>query len=140
MYNVPVSGSNAAPPHPAPPMIPGIWMVPWSDGGVNTGPVRYFCTSANASALICGVTSSTSSSVKPCFANGAGLVGNGCEGQARSPGTSEGATGRSSRGHTGSPVARSKVNTNPCFVTNATASMVRPPGRMVIRLGGAGRS
>src|SRR5688572_21239416 len=37
-YNTPVSGSNDAPCQFAPPAHPGFWMVPFSDGGVNSGP------------------------------------------------------------------------------------------------------
>jgi len=40
-YNTPVAGSNAPPPHPPPPIAPGITIVPSSDGGVYKGPVRY---------------------------------------------------------------------------------------------------
>ena len=53
-------------------------------------------------------------------------VGNGCVGQACSPGTSLFGTGRSSMGHTGSPVTRSNTNTKPCLVACATASIVLP--------------
>ena len=45
----------------------------------------------------------------PCRSNGGGFVGCGCVGDNRSPGTADGRTGRSSIGHTGSPVARSKT-------------------------------
>ena len=45
----------------------------------------------------------------PCTSNGAGLVGNGWVGEIHSPGVSEPGTGRSTMGHTGSPVTRSKV-------------------------------
>jgi hypothetical protein len=40
-----------------------------------------------------------SSTVTPCRSKAAGLVGNGCVGDGRSPGTSEGGTRRSSMGH-----------------------------------------
>ena len=44
----------------------------------------------------------------PCRSNAGGLVGNGCVFDSSSPGMSDGGTGRSSIGHTGLPVARSK--------------------------------
>ncbi|MND05248.1 hypothetical protein D3C83_259200 [compost metagenome] len=39
-YSVFVSGSYAPPPHPMPPMEPGIVIVPCIDGGVYSGPIR----------------------------------------------------------------------------------------------------
>ena len=48
-------------------------------------------------------------SVTPCRSNAGGLVGNGCVGCVRSPGTVDCGTGRSSIGHTGAPVRRSKT-------------------------------
>ena len=45
------------------------------------------------------------------------------------PATSLGGTGRSSIGHTGAPVTRSKTNAKPCFVSCTTASMRRPSTR-----------
>src|SRR5262245_23029679 len=36
-----VRGSNAPPPQPAPPMEPGITIVPSIEGGVKSGPTRY---------------------------------------------------------------------------------------------------
>ena len=50
-----------------------------------------------------------SSSVMPCRSNGGGFVGNGCVGDAFSPGTVDAGTGRSSIGHTGLPVTRSST-------------------------------
>ncbi len=50
-----------------------------------------------------------SSSANPCLSNGAGLVGNGCEGDASSPSAVDRGTGRSSIGQIGAPVARSKT-------------------------------
>src|SRR5215510_4821700 len=55
-----------------------------------------------------------------------GLVGNGCVGDVFSPGTSDCGTGRSSIGHTGCPVTRSKTNTNVCFVGWTTALIFLP--------------
>ena len=54
----------------------------------------------------CGLMSSI---VIACLTNGGGLVGKGCVGQLCSPGISLFGTGRSSIGHIGSPVTRSKT-------------------------------
>ena len=51
-----------------------------------------------------------------CRANAGGFVGTGCVGQDCSPGTSLLGTGRSSIGHSGSPVTRSNTNTKPDLV------------------------
>lgn len=80
----------------------------------------------------------TSSTVKPCFVNGAGFVGNGCVGYAASPGTSLAGTDRSSTGHSGFPVTRSNTNRNPSFVGAATASTRLPSCITVTRFGGGG--
>ena len=72
----------------------------------------------------------------PCSLNGGGVAGNGCVGQASSPATSLGGTGRSSIGHTGTPVTRSKTKANPCLVSCTTASMRLPPTVIVTRFGG----
>ena len=94
---------------------------------MNNGPSRNCCISSTASAWISGVRSFASSSDTPCPLNGGGFVGNGCVGYNTSPGTSVVvSTGRSSIGHTGSPVTRSNTYVNPCFDTSATASIVRP--------------
>ena len=77
-----------------------------------------------------------SSTVTPWRSNGFGLVGNGCVGDVRSPGTSVCGTGRSSIGQTGAPVARSKTKVNACFVTCATALIGFPPTVMSARIGG----
>jgi len=58
-----------------------------------------------------------SSSVTPCSVNAGGFVGNGCVGHACSPLTSLAGTARSSIGHTGVPVTRSKTNAKPCLVS-----------------------
>ena len=74
-----------------------------------------------ASARNSGVKSIRSFSVAPICSNGAGLVGIGCVGCARSPGTVEGGTGISSIGHTGSPVNLLNTYVKPVFDTWATA-------------------
>jgi hypothetical protein len=136
----PVAGSTAAPPHPAPPMTPGMATVPCSDGGVYSGPRRYGAISCSAACRSAGVNASTSVAVNPCVEKGAGRVGKGCVAAARSPGTSLAGTGRSSMGHNGRPVVRSKAKRNPCLVGATTMSVRRPPCVTVMRLGGAGRS
>ncbi len=68
-----------------------------------------FSRTASASCLNSGVKSTTSSFVSPCRSNGAGFVGIGCVGELFSPGTVDFGTGRSSIGHTGLPVTRSKT-------------------------------
>ena len=80
-----------------------------SDGGVKIGPITNCFASSRACARSSGVKSMRSSSVSPLRENGAGLVGNGCVGAACSPGTVDCGTGRSSIGHTGLPVTRSKT-------------------------------
>ena len=77
----------------------------------------------------------------PWYSNGAGRVGKGCVGQTTSPGMSVSVgTGRSSIGHTGSPVTRSKTYTNPCLLTWASALTGRPATSMSTRFGAAGKS
>ena len=71
----------------------------------------------------------------PCWSNAGGLVGNGCVGDVRSPGTVDCATGRSSIGQTGSPVARSNTYVNACLLTMATALIGRPSTLMSTRFG-----
>ncbi len=114
-YSIPVSGSAAPPCQFAPPVmfgsirVPRLPSVPATIGGVNSGPSLYSDAIFSASAFSSGVKSIRSSSVTPWRSNGGGLVGNGCVAAVRSPGTSDCGTGRSSIGHTGRPVARSKT-------------------------------
>src|SRR6185369_639508 len=124
----------------APPPQPGTTMDPFCDGGVNRGPYEYFEINLRASSRIFGVKSIRSSVFSPWRSNAAGFVGNGCVGEAFSPGTSEAATGRSSIGHTGFPVTRSKTKQNPCFVTWATAFTGFPSTTILTRFGAAGKS
>jgi hypothetical protein len=56
-----------------------------------------------------GVKSIRLASVVPWRSKGGGRVGNGCVGAVHSPATVLGGTGRSSIGHTGAPVLRSKT-------------------------------
>src|SRR6266516_194688 len=88
-YNIPVSGSNAAPFQSAPPTEPGSWSVPLAsfgpprliEGGVKRGPMTYRLVISTASARSSGVKSIRSSIVTPGRSKGAGLVGNGCVGE-----------------------------------------------------------
>ena len=82
---------------------------PRAIGGVKIGPILYCETIFSASAFSSGVKSMTSDSRKPWRSNGGGLVGKGCVGEYHSLGTAPFSTGRSSIGHTGSPVRRSKT-------------------------------
>src|SRR5688572_28198533 len=108
-YNVLVSGSKVAPAQFAPPAQPGFTIVPFSDGGVKSGPVSNCLITSSAAAFSSGVKSIRSLSVTPWRSYAGGFVGNGCVGCARSPGTVDGGTGRSSIGHTGAPVRRSST-------------------------------
>src|SRR5436309_14333788 len=60
-------------------------------------------------------------------ASGGGLTGNGCVGDACSPGTSLFGTGRSSISKIGLPVTRFSVNINPVLLTMMTAGTICPP-------------
>src|SRR5688572_31138613 len=85
-----------------------------------------------------GIRDLTVTGVQTCalpISNAGGLVGNGCVGHGASPGTSLRPTGRSSIGHTGRPLTRSKTNAQPCFVSCTTASMRLPSTVIVTRLG-----
>ena len=139
-YNVRVSGSNAVLPHPAPPIAPGITIVPCSDGGVNTGPLRYFRKISSARRCNSGVKSMRSLSLTCCRAKAAGKLGIGCVGEARSPGTSLAGTGRSVMGQIGLPVTRSNTYSHAVLDGTTTTSRGRPFHCIVASTGGAGRS
>src|SRR5678815_2347240 len=114
---VPLLGSTAELPQFAPPLFPGISIVPRRLGGVNSPSLRdsrsncrmQFCSSSGRYGL-------TSFSVNDCRANGFGKVGNGCVFDECSPGTSDCGTSCSSTGQSGMPVVRSNTNRNPCLV------------------------
>src|SRR5580704_18772352 len=78
-------------------------------GGVNTGPKWYLETTALAFSRNCGLKSIKSSRDTPFRLYAAGFVGKGCVGEYHSPGTFPTSTFRSSIGHTGLPVMRSKT-------------------------------
>ncbi len=82
----------------------------------------------------------TSAALIDWRANGAGLTGIGCVGQARSPRKSDAGTARSTTSNNGFPVCRSNRKTKPLFAIWATASIRDPPRVTVTRLGAAGRS
>ena len=106
---MPVSGSTAAPPQLAPPTDPGRVDRALQRRRREERSEPEALMAFTACARISGVKSARSSIVTPWYSNGAGLVGKGCVGDARSPGTSDGGTGRSSIGQIGSPVTRSNV-------------------------------
>src|ERR1700694_5550546 len=126
-YTVCVSGSNEPPFQ----FVPASALVSkaigpsnlLTTGGANIEPILYFLTSSTASALSSGVKSIKSSVDTPVRSYGGGLVGNGCVGEYHSPGTSPFSTGRSSMGHTGWPVTRSKTYRYARLVGCATAFM-----------------
>src|SRR5580704_18871143 len=134
-------GSTAELPQVAPPEFPGICTVPCRLGGVKIPSLRNILNSCRILACSASVMYGLMSfSVNDCLANGGGLVGNGCVGQASSPGTSDFGTVRSSTGQRGSPVRRLKTKRNPCLVGCATASTVFPSCFTVNNLGALGKS
>jgi hypothetical protein len=106
-------------------------------GGVKMPSFRALATRSRIAVYCSGLSSHrfTSSTVNVCFANGGGLVGNGCVGHACSPGTSLCGTARSSIGHNGSPVTRLNTYRKPVFPAWATASTRRPLCCTVISCG-----
>ena len=114
-------------PQLAPPTAPGTATVSSVDGGLNNPFLAFLRRSVHVARSSAerkyGVMSF---SVIVWRANGGSTVGNGCVGQACSPGTSLFGTARSSIGNTGSPVTRSNTNMKPCLVASATASIVLP--------------
>src|SRR5688572_14209785 len=127
MYIMPFCGSTAERPQFVPPLWPGIWTEPRRLGGVNSPslrqPLKASLSTCCSAAGMCGLMSR---SVNDCLANAGGLVGTGCVGDDHSPGTSDCGTGRSSIGHSGSPVLRLNTKRNPCLVAWATTSTSRP--------------
>src|SRR5438105_4476565 len=80
-YKRPDSGSIAAPPQFAPPLLPGIWIVLRPLGGVKRPWFEALRMSSRNLARSSGDRyGERSSTVKLCRANGGGLVGNGCVG------------------------------------------------------------
>src|SRR2546422_3799444 len=77
-YSRPVSGSNAGPPHSAPPSMPGNATVSLPTvAGTNGPPLIIFRSCANTAACAWGVRVVSMSSVRISLAKGAGLVGTG---------------------------------------------------------------
>ena len=84
---------------------------------------RIACACARSS----GVKSIRSSGIlRKLRAYAGGLVGKGCVGEVFSPGTSDCGTGRSSIGHTGCPVTRSKTYRYDSLLGKATALIAFP--------------
>ena len=80
-----------------------------STAGCRSPPVRTARRSRRPRLAGSGLKSTRVSTEMPCTSNAAGFVGNGWVGEIHSPGVSEPGTGRSTMGHTGSPVTRSNV-------------------------------
>src|SRR5262245_36288351 len=141
-----VSGSYPAPGQLVPPLVVPIVSAPigpptvLAAGGRNIGPVLYSWKFFTACARISGVKSISSSIVTACRAYAGGLVGNGCVGEYHSPGTSPFGTGRSSIGHTGCPVTRSKTYRKASLDGTATALIGLPLTTMSARIGADDRS
>ena len=74
-YSRPVSGSNAAPPHSAPPSVPGIKTVPRALGGVNMPLESSLRSQSSTKAWASGVRLVTMASVKAWRAIGGGFNG-----------------------------------------------------------------
>src|SRR5688572_23418458 len=104
-----VSGSYAAPPHSEPPMVPGTFRDPCTEGGVKSPSYLKLLKSLRRESFEDGEKSATSSIVMNCLAYGAGFNGKGCVGEASSPGTSDAGTSLSSTGNSGLPVSRSST-------------------------------
>jgi hypothetical protein len=116
-------------------------MEPRKLGGVNNPSLREFINSSRMAARSASVARGLMSfSVNDWRANGGGLVGCGCVGELHSPGTSDCGTGRSSIGHKGLPVTRSKTNRKPNLVACATTSTFFPLCLTVSSFGATGRS
>src|SRR5439155_17683484 len=120
------SGSYAEPGQfvavPAPTAPTGPFTLPRIGGVKGEVPTLYFSSTCSACSRSAGVKSITSSGTfRNCREYAGGLVGNGCVGDVFSPGTVDCSTGRSSIGHTGWPVTRSKTYSQPILCGNATA-------------------
>ncbi len=89
-----------------PPTLPGITSDPCRLGGVKMPSFRNPAIRARHASRSSGVAPHASSA-ETCWRETAGSdTGNGCVGDAASPGTSLFGTGRSSTGNTGTPVSR----------------------------------
>src|ERR1044071_256981 len=112
----PSGGLNATPPQLPPPMVPlnttDIFLKAY---GVYA-PSLYICSLSHHAVqnwFDSGVTVVRSAFVMPSRAHGAGLTGNGCVGDACSPGTWLGGTFLSSTPKIGLPGRRSRVKSQP---------------------------
>src|ERR1044071_3000841 len=126
----PSGGLNATPPQLPPPMVP----LNTTDMFVKAygvyAPSLYICSLSHHAVqnwFDSGVTVVRSAFVMPSRAHGAGLTGNGCVGDAFSPGTWLAGTFRSSTPKIALPVSRARMNSlPPIFVTCATAGIRVP--------------
>ena len=117
-------------------MFAGIARVPLKLGGVKIPSFLTPSTISRQAARSSGVAPHTSSTLKRCGLSGSMPAVNGCVGDASSPGTSLGGTGRSSIGKTGSPFSRLRTNSMPVLVAWITAGIRRPFREMVTSAGG----
>ncbi len=107
---------------------------------MNSPSLREFASSSRIAACSASVAYGLMSfSVKDWRAKAGGLVGKGWVGELHSPGTSDCGTGRSSMGHIGSPVTRSKTNRKPNLVACATTSTFFPLCLTVSSFGATGK-
>ena len=97
--------------------------------------MRYCDMISSASCFSSGVKSMMLSSFSPSGFSGAGCVGNGWVWASFSPGTIDCGTGRSSIGHTGSPVTRLKAKVKPCLVVWTSIGICWPSTVASTRIG-----
>src|SRR4029077_19431938 len=102
-------GSNAALLQFIPPTFPGISSDPLIEGGVKIPSERNASIRLRHWRRSKNVTPNASSAETACGTIGGGNSGNGCVGDASSPGTSDLGTGFSVIGKIGSPVMRLKM-------------------------------
>src|SRR5687767_12733358 len=83
------SGSNAGPPHSAPPLNCGSTTDAFNPGGIKISPVTIVFSFSSTNSRAFGFKSVTSFVVNRCTAYAGGFTGNGCVGQLTSPGISD---------------------------------------------------
>src|SRR5688572_21512834 len=102
-------GSKAYPLHVNPPVFPGYSRLPRTLGGVKRPSLRNPLMAVRQVSRSGGVGPHAWSADRRCGVTAGRLRGNGCVGNATSPGTLLRATGRSSTGDAGSPVSRLRM-------------------------------
>ena len=117
-------GSNAAPPHSAPPSNPGKTIVPSNDGGANM-PDFSFRNRSSTAACASGVRRVSIASVRPWRANGGGFSRPRLRFGEPLAVDRRRRHRRSSIGKSDAPVRRSSTKTSPNLVICATASTWR---------------